>query len=112
MSFILRESSIGHLAKSTSRANTILSRKVDIRKALHMFAHMSEDFLRGVPKSLVHNVIVDFAHGGNIVRSNCRDRSNPKYNTVFVLRIHTEPESVGLANKAYSSSIASDSIIA
>ena len=29
-SFVLWESSIGHLAKSTSRANTVLSRKVDL----------------------------------------------------------------------------------
>jgi len=36
-SFVLWESSIGHLAKSTSRANTILSRKVDLREALHVF---------------------------------------------------------------------------
>ena len=81
MSFILGENSIGHLAKSTSRANTILSQKVDIRKALHMFARTSEDFLQGVHKSLVHNIIIDFAHGGDIVRSNCQDRSNPKNNT-------------------------------
>ena len=45
MSFILRESSIGHFAKSTPGANTILSRKVDIQKVLHMFVCMSEDFL-------------------------------------------------------------------
>ena len=96
MLFIPWEGSIGHFAKSTSRANTILSRKVDIWKALHMFVRTLEDFLRGVPKSLVHNVIVDFAHGGNIVKSNCQDRSNPKNNTAFILRIHTKPKSVGL----------------
>ena len=44
-SFVLWESLIGHLANSTSRANTILSRKVDLREALHMLLHTSEDFL-------------------------------------------------------------------
>ena len=111
MSFILRESSIGHFAKSASRASTILSWKVDIRKVLDMFACTSEDFLRGVPKSPVHNVIIDFAHGGDIVRSNCRDRSNPKYYTAFILRIHTKPKSVGLAYKADSPPITSNSIV-
>ena len=77
-----------------------------------MFACMSKDFLRGVPESPVHNVVIDFAHGGNIVRSNCWDRSNPKNNTVFILGIHAKPESVGLAYKADSSPIASNSIIA
>jgi len=43
--FILWESSIGHLAKSTSRANTVLSRKVDLQEVLCMFLHASEDFL-------------------------------------------------------------------
>ena len=74
---VLRESSIGHLAKSTSRANTILGREVNLRKALRMLLRMSEYCLQGVPKSPVHNVVVDFAHGGNIVGSNCGDRSNP-----------------------------------
>jgi len=45
MSFILWESSIGHLAKSTSRANTVLSRKVDLREVLRMLLRASEDFL-------------------------------------------------------------------
>ena len=98
MSFVLREGLIGHFAKSTSRANTILSQKVDIQEALHMFVHMLKDFLQEVPESLVHNVVINFAHGGNIVRSNCRDRSNPKNNTMFILGIRTKPESVGLAN--------------
>jgi len=44
-SFILWESSIGHLAKSTSRANTVLSRKVDLWEVLHMLLCVSEDFL-------------------------------------------------------------------
>ena len=66
-SFILRESSIGHLAKSTSRADTVFSREVNLRKALLMLLRMSEYCLRGVPKSPVHNVVVDFAHGGDII---------------------------------------------
>ena len=74
---ILRECSIGHFAKSTSRADTVLCREVNLRKALRMLLRMSEYCLRGMPESPVHNVVVDFAHGGNIVRSNCRDRSNP-----------------------------------
>ena len=68
MSFIFWESLIEHLAKSTSRANTILSRKVDLREALYILLRASEDFLQGVPESPVHNVIIDFAHGGNIVK--------------------------------------------
>jgi len=44
-SFVLWESSIGHFAKSTSRANTVLSRKVDLQEALRMFLRASEDFL-------------------------------------------------------------------
>jgi len=44
-SFVLWESSIGHSAKSTSRANTVLSRKVNLREVLHMLLHASEDFL-------------------------------------------------------------------
>ena len=68
-SFILWESSIGHFSKITSRANTVLSRKVDLREALCMLLRTSEYFLGGVPESPVHNVIIDFAHGGNIVRS-------------------------------------------
>ena len=74
---VLRECSIGHFSKSTSRADAILSGEVDLRKALHMLLRMSEYCLQGVPKSPVHNVVVDFAHGGNIVGSNCGDRSNP-----------------------------------
>ena len=74
---VLRESSIGHLAKSTSRADAILSGEVNLRKALRMLLRMSEYYLRGMPESPVHNVIVDFAHRGNIVRSNCGDRSDP-----------------------------------
>ena len=38
-----------------------------------MFVHMLKDFLREVPESLVHNVVINFARGGNIVRSNCWD---------------------------------------
>ena len=49
-----------------------------------MFVCMSEDFLQGVPKSLVHNVIVDFAHGGDIVRSNCQDRSTVTPKTLSI----------------------------
>ena len=64
---VFRECLIGHLAKSTSRANAVLSGEVDLRKALRMLLRMSEYCLRGVPESPVHNVIVDFAHGGNIV---------------------------------------------
>jgi len=90
-SFILWESSIGHLAKSTSRANTVLSRKVDLREVLHMLLRTSEDFLRGVPESPVHNVIIDFAHGGNIVRSNYRDRSNPKNDIAIVFWVWPKP---------------------
>ena len=48
--------------------NTILSWKVNIWEVLHMFVHTSEDFLQGVPKFLVHNVIIHFAHGGDIAR--------------------------------------------
>jgi len=44
-SFVLWESSIGHLVKSTSRANTVLSRKVDLQEVLHMLLRTSEDFL-------------------------------------------------------------------
>jgi len=90
-SFILWESSIGHLAKSTSRANTILSRKVDLREALRMLLCASEDFLRGVPESPVHNVIIDFAHRGNIVRSNYWDRSNPKNDVAVILWVWPKP---------------------
>ena len=60
-----------------SRANAVLSREVNLQKALHMLLHMLEYCLRGMLKSLVHNVIVDFVHGGNVVRSNCGDRSDP-----------------------------------
>ena len=74
---VLRECSIGHLAKSTSWADTILCREVDLQKALRMLLRMLEYCLRGMPKSPVHNVVVDFAHGGNIVRSNCGDGSDP-----------------------------------
>ena len=84
-SFIFWESSIGHFAKSTSRANTILSRKVDLREALHMLLRASEYFLRGVPESPVHNVVIDFAHRGDIVRSNYQDRSNPKNDIAVIL---------------------------
>ena len=77
-----------------------------------MFACMSEDFLLQVPESPVHNVIIDFAHGGNIVRSNCQDRSNPKNNTAFILGVHTKPKSVGFAYEADSSPLTSDSIVA
>ena len=90
-SFIFWESSIEHLAKSTSRANTVLSWKVDLREALHMFLHTSEDFLRGVPKSLVHNIIINFAHGGDIVRSNYGDRSNPKNDVAVILWVWPKP---------------------
>jgi len=45
MSFIFWESSIGRLAKSTSRANTVLSRKVDLWEALRMLLRVLEDFL-------------------------------------------------------------------
>ena len=58
-----------------------------------MFACTSEDFLQEVPESLVHNVIVDFAHGGDIVRSNCRDRSNHKNNTMFILGVGCQKSS-------------------
>ena len=44
-SFIFWESSIGHLPKSTSRANTVLSRKVDLQEVLHMLLRTLEDFL-------------------------------------------------------------------
>jgi len=91
MSFIFWESSIGHLAKSTSRANTVLSRKVDLREVLHMFLRASEYFLRGVPESPVHNVIIDFAHGGNIVRSNYRDRSNPENDVAIIFWVWPKP---------------------
>jgi len=91
MSFILWESSIGHLAKSTFRANTVLSWKVNIREVLHMLLCVSEDFLRGVPESLVHNVIIDFAHRGNIVRSNYWDRSNPKNDVVIIFWVWPKP---------------------
>jgi len=90
-SFILWESLIGHLAKSTSRANTVLSWKVNLQEALHMFLHMSEDFLWGVPESLVHNIIVDFAHRGNIDRSNCLNRSNPKNNMAIIFWVWPRP---------------------
>jgi len=90
-SFILWESSIGHLAKSTSRANTVLSRKVDLREALRMFLRASEYFLRGVPESLVHNVVIDFAHRGDIVRSNYRDRSNPKNDVAIIFWVWPKP---------------------
>jgi len=90
-SFIFWESLIGHLAKSTSRANTVLSRKVNLQEVLHMLLCVSEDFLTGVPESLVHNVIIDFAHGGDIVRSNYRDRSNPKNDVVIVFWVWPKP---------------------
>ena len=73
------------------RANTILSWKVDILEMLCMFVCTLEDFLQGVPKSPVHNVIINFAHGGNIVRSNCGDRSNPKNNATLIFWICTKP---------------------
>ena len=76
-----------------------------------MFARTSENFLQGMPKSPVHNVIIDFAHRGNIVRSNCRDRSNPKDNTAFIFWVWLEPESIGFSNKANASLIASDPIV-
>ena len=98
MSFILRKCSIGHLAKSASRANTVLRREVDLGEAQHMLLRSMEYVLRGVPKSLVHNVIIDFAHGGDEVRSNCWDRSNPKNNTTFVFWVWSEPKTVGLAS--------------
>ena len=55
------------LAKSTSRADAILSREVDLWKTLCMLLRMLEYCLQGVPKSPVHNVVVDFANGGNVV---------------------------------------------
>ena len=73
---------------------------------------MSEDFLRGVPKSPVHNVVINLAHGGNVVRSHCQDRSDPKNNIMFILRICAKPKSVSLAYKADALPIASDSIVA
>jgi len=91
MSFIFWESSIGHLAKSTSRANTVLSRKVDLRETLHMLLCALEDFLRGVPESLVHDVVINFAHGGDIVRSNYWDRSNPKDNIAIIFWVWPKP---------------------
>jgi len=91
MSFIFWESLIGHFAKSTSRANTVLSRKVDLREALCMLLHASEYFLRGVPKSPVHNVVIDFAHRGDIVRSNYRDRSNPKNDVAIIFWVWPKP---------------------
>ena len=97
-SFILRESSIGHFAKSTSRANTVLRREVDLGEAQRMLLCSTEYVLQGVPKSPVHNVVIDFAHGGDKVRSNCWDRSNPKNNTTFVFRVWSEPKTVGLAS--------------
>ena len=77
-----------------------------------MFARTLEDFLQGLPESPVHNVVIDFAHGGNIVRSNCWDRSNPKKNTMFILGIYTKPKSVSLAYKADTLPVPSDSIVA
>ena len=65
MSFILRDGLIGYFSKSTPRANTILRWKVDIQKVLCMFACILEDFLQGVPESPVHDVIINFAHGGD-----------------------------------------------
>ena len=64
---VVTESSIGHLAKSTSRANAVLNGEVNFRKALRMLLRMSEYCLRGMPKSPVHNVVVNFAHGGNVI---------------------------------------------
>jgi len=90
-SFILWESSIGHLAKSTSRANTVLSRKVNLREALRILLRASEYFLRGVPESPVHNVVIDFGHGADIVRSNYRDRSNPKNDIAVVFWVWPKP---------------------
>ena len=91
MSFIFWESSIGHLAKSTSRANTVLSRKMDLWEALCMLLCTLEDFLRGVPESPVHNVVIDFAHRGDIVRSNYWDRSNPKNDVAIVFWVWPKP---------------------
>jgi len=45
-SFVLWKSSIGHLAKSTSRANTVLSREVK-GSAVYAFAHIGVLPLRG-----------------------------------------------------------------
>jgi len=90
-SFTLWESLIEHFAKSTSRANTVLSRKVDLWEALHMLLCALEYFLRGVPESPVHNVVIDFAHGGNTVRSNYRDRSNPKDDVAIVFWVWPKP---------------------
>ena len=64
---VLRECLIGHFAKSTSRADAVLSGEVNLRKALRILLRMSEYCLRGMPESPVHNVVVDFAHGGNVV---------------------------------------------
>ena len=110
-SFILWESSIGHFAKSTSRANTVLSRKVDLREALCMLLHMSEDFLRGVPESLVHNVVIDFAHGGDVVRSNYWDRSNPKNDVVIVFWVWPKPQALCFVGEVNTSLIASDFVV-
>jgi len=91
MSFIFWESSIGHLAKSTSRANTVLGRKVNVREMLCMLLRTLEYFLQGVPKSPVHNVVIDFAHGGNVVRSDYWDRSNPKNDVVIIFWVWPKP---------------------
>ena len=77
---------------------------------VYVCMHIRELPLR-MPKSLVHNVRIDFSHGSNIVRSNCMDRSIPKNNTALIFRVCAEPKSVSLAYEADAFLIASDSIV-